>query len=89
MKTKEELNALKEEVEALNKKLTELSEEEQEQVMGGKADKGSCFECPEKLAAPNKAICNRKCYYFSYVTAADGTDFTHCSLYHEWINGPF
>lgn len=35
MKTKEELNALEEEVEALNKKLTELTEEELEQVTGG------------------------------------------------------
>ena len=35
MKTKEELNALKEEVETLNKKLHELSEEELEHVTGG------------------------------------------------------
>ena len=35
MKTKEELNALKEEVEALNKKLHELSDEELAQVSGG------------------------------------------------------
>ena len=35
MKTKEELNALKEEVETLNKKLAELSEEELKQISGG------------------------------------------------------
>ena len=35
MKTKEELNALKEEVEALNRKLHELTEEELAQVSGG------------------------------------------------------
>ena len=35
MKTKEELCALKEEVEALNKKLHELTEEELAQVSGG------------------------------------------------------
>lgn len=35
MKTKEELNILKEEVVALNKKLAELSGEEPEQVTGG------------------------------------------------------
>ena len=35
MKTKEELNALKEEVEVLNKKLQELTPEELEQVSGG------------------------------------------------------
>ena len=35
MKTKEELNAQKEEVETLNKKLAELTEEELAQVSGG------------------------------------------------------
>ena len=35
MKTKEELTALKEEVEALNKKLAALSEEELAEVTGG------------------------------------------------------
>ena len=35
MKTKEELNALKEEVESLNKKLAELTDEELKQVSGG------------------------------------------------------
>ena len=35
MKTKEELNALKEEVETLNKKLAELNEDELQQVSGG------------------------------------------------------
>ncbi len=35
MKTKEELNALKEEVENLNKKLAELTEEELKQISGG------------------------------------------------------
>lgn len=35
MKTKEELNAIKEEVEMLNKKLAELSEEELKTVTGG------------------------------------------------------
>ena len=35
MKTKEELNALKKEVETLNKKLAELNEDELDQVTGG------------------------------------------------------
>ena len=35
MKTKEERNALKEEVETVNKELHELTEEELEQVSGG------------------------------------------------------
>ena len=37
MKTKEELNALKNEYESLNKKLLELSDEELELVSGGYA----------------------------------------------------
>ena len=48
-KTQEELNALKEEVEALNKKLHELTEEELKQVSGGvsigKMKKIYCVEC--------------------------------------------
>ena len=36
MKTKEELNTMKEEVETLNKKLAELTEEELERVTAGK-----------------------------------------------------
>lgn len=35
MKTKEELNALKNEVEALNKKLSELTDDELKEVAGG------------------------------------------------------
>ena len=35
MKSKEELNIIKEEVESQNEKLTELTEEELEQVVGG------------------------------------------------------
>ena len=37
MKTKEELSALKEEIETLNKKLAELTDEELAQVAGGVA----------------------------------------------------
>ena len=44
MKTKEELNALKEEVETLNKKLRPLTEDELEQVAGGYWD--DCVDCP-------------------------------------------
>ena len=42
MKTAEELNALKEDVESLNKKLTGLTEEELAQVSGGM----EIFICP-------------------------------------------
>ena len=44
MKTKEELNAIKKEVEALNKKLAELSEEELAQVFGGVGRPAISFE---------------------------------------------
>ena len=40
MKTKEELNALKEEVEAVSKKLHELTDEELAQVSGGLSQEG-------------------------------------------------
>ena len=43
MKTKEELNALKEEIETLNKKLAELTAEELAQVFGGSdTEKPTC-----------------------------------------------
>ena len=57
MKIKEELNALKEEVETMNNKLHELTEEELEEVTGGKAGSEGdyisslggwfCSECKE------------------------------------------
>ena len=50
MKTKEELNALKEEVETLNKKLAELTEEELAQVSGGSsAEDPSGYQISERM----------------------------------------
>ena len=51
MKTAEELNALKEEVEALNEKLHELTDEELAQVTGGVESLGhySKFEPADEL----------------------------------------
>ena len=49
MKTAEELKALKEEVEALNKKLAELTEEELKQVAGGNLFYEYCPNCGSKL----------------------------------------
>ena len=40
MKTKKELNTLKEEVETLNRKLQTLTEDELEQIFGGMEDEG-------------------------------------------------
>ena len=59
MKTKEELSALKEEVEALNKKLHELTEEELAQVKGGSAIEICYFikigdDCQAKRAYRNE-----------------------------------
>ena len=54
MKSKEELNALKEEVEALNRKLRELTEEELAQVCGGKASpkkSGSAITTEDRYTA--------------------------------------
>ena len=50
MKTKEELNALKEEVKTLNRKLAELTEEELAQVTGGqsKEAQADAMEHPER-----------------------------------------
>ena len=44
MKSKEELNAIKTEVEMLNKKLTELTDDELEQVSGGNTGT-NYYEC--------------------------------------------
>lgn len=57
MKTKEELKALKEEVEIMNKKLAELNEDELKQISGGFAVKdgnywlsqGDCFMVTDML----------------------------------------
>ena len=46
MKTKEELNALKEEVETVNEKLQGLTEEELEQVTGGFFDGPTAVKLP-------------------------------------------
>ena len=56
MKTKEELNALKEEVEALNKKLAELTEEELAQVIGGEGEEEKKI-CPQNLEEAFKSVC--------------------------------
>ena len=63
MKTKEELNALKNDVETLNKKLHELTEEELKQVSGG--DSGEevkvCKKCGRQYTGSHiceSHICN-------------------------------
>ena len=54
MKTKEELNELKEEVETQNKKLHELTEEELEQVSGGRKDDVNPTRAPSEVIVADK-----------------------------------
>ena len=60
MKTTEELNALKEEVETLKKKLAELTKEELNQIAGGNEHKGALMRCP-KLGKCNNG---KNCLFF-------------------------
>ena len=46
MKTKEELNELREEFENLNEKLRELTEEELDQIVGGDVSSANIVGCP-------------------------------------------
>lgn len=58
MKTPEELKAIKEELEAVTKKMSELTEDEMKQVMGG-AEGETVRECPfcgEKLTVYEYAV---------------------------------
>ena len=45
MKSKEELNKIKEEVESINEKLQELTPEELEKVTGGSSEPGQSGDC--------------------------------------------
>ena len=55
MKTQEELNALKEEVETVSRKPHELTEEELEQVVGGAGPDESCIDPSSLLKEPENA----------------------------------
>ena len=58
MKAKEQLNALKEEVETVSKKLHELTEEEMEQVTGGR----DLDSEPRGTINPEEDYCNDSFY---------------------------
>ena len=73
MKTEKELDALKEEIAALNKKLAALSDEELKQVVGGGLRPGemppgtkSMFTCP---------FCDR--FFTNVLSLADHVDAAH------------
>ena len=56
MKTKEELNALKIEVESLNEKLAELTDEELDSVFGGQNGRSMMQVVPEGNVAPTTKV---------------------------------
>ena len=70
MKTKEELNALKEEVEAMGKKHEELAPQEAEQAVGG----GRVI--PKTIYDGN---CGRMCHLDSYDRCYERGSSKHCT----------
>ena len=64
MKTREELNALKEEVETLNKALAKLTKEELEQVSGGTKQES----CPKQKWEPDYECFGCEYLYARYCT---------------------
>ena len=89
MKTKEELNALKEEVEALNKKLAELTEEELAEVAGGAQSTPCTIRRQWEKAGP---VLNPKAklnWIKAMISHCDeykrmGVDCTGCTLVREY-----
>ena len=63
MKTIEELNALKEEVESVSRKLTELNKEDLEPVTGGEIQTDEC-PCPYGFQSANKQCFKKRCGKF-------------------------
>ena len=79
MRTKEELNALREEVEALNRKLAELTEDELALVAGGGA---------EHRAPPHVTIQCEVCgVFFETVATGDETKLRVCPKCREYYTG--
>ena len=71
MKTKEELNALKEEFKTMNKKLAELTNEELEQVTGGTV--APCVVMPAK---PGPGCCTMAGGYAECKTCSSNPEYT-------------
>ena len=74
MKSKEELNVLKEEVETMNKKLLELTDEELENVGGGEMFIINMYRCQKC-----DRIFNRR-GYASYVICECGGSARRCDV---------
>ena len=83
MKTQEELNALKDEVETLNEKLAELTDEELKQVTGGKTN----VENPDGTITLYKGQCFWDSYSPSYRTYKIPEDYINISR-NTWIECP-
>ena len=60
MKTKEELNTLKEEVESVSRKLTELNKEDLETATGGEIQTDEC-PCRYGFQSANKQCFKKRC----------------------------
>ena len=85
MKTKEELNALKAEVEALREKLAGLTDEELKQVFGGTEDRysGKCPFCKGELYW-NGHLLRKKRDFF---TCPKCGKLTHFWEGDRWVHG--
>ena len=77
MKTKEELNALKKEVETVSRKLHELTEEEMEQVTGGR----ELGKEPRGTINPEEDYCNN---YFYDPYDPNGPHLCKNCLWFDW-----
>ena len=92
MKTKEELNALKEDVETLNKKLAELNEEELKEVNGGTLDPGywDSFPYPIQPGEALSVLAHRFSTKVRHIMDLNPkiTDPDKIQAY-EWINMPY
>lgn len=75
MKTNEELNALKEEFEVLNKKLSCLTEEELAQVAGGDGVFDAGKTAKYKVGQHVKKVWDRRFNYAAYGTIVSVGDF--------------
>lgn len=92
MKTKEELNALKNEVEAMSKKLAELSKEELESVTGGEDGNGfnwpivdvgdRLFDCygREHMCILHYTVEDRFGHYWTHITGV----CSKCGAYNDY-----
>ncbi len=78
MKTKEELNALKEELEALSRKLRELTGDELAQVIGGQNDSNTFVSGPEADRPKDCPYCHGFLERLYPLYICPRCDYTYC-----------